>query len=204
MIGQAITRAALGLGLSLWLPLAFPHEAAFHGPALLAGAVNYLSGVAYVLGAIAMGLLAGQRGRDAIALNLAVVAMGLIGGAIASGYTVTVPYVDVTNLAAAAGVGVLVALRLPVGLTAAAGIGLLLGLAQGYSNGLAIRIDTAEVLFIAGIVVACLSILALASALALAARAPWQAIAVRAAGSWIAAIALIVLALEFSPGEMPY
>jgi urease accessory protein len=204
VIGRGITRAALGSGLALWAPLAFPHEAAFHVPASLAGAVNYLSGVAYVLGAIAMGLLAGQCGRNAIAVSLAVLAMGLIGGAIASGYTVTVPYVDVTNLAAAAGVAVLVALRLPVGLTAVAGIGLLLGIAQGYSNGLAIRIDTAEVLFIAGIVGACLLILALASALALAASVSWQVIAVRAAGSWIAAIALIVLALEFAPGEMPY
>ena len=182
MIGRGVTRATLGSGLALWAPLVFPHGAAFHGPAWLAGAVNYLSGVAYVLGAIAMGLLVGQRGRNAIVLSLAVLALGLIGGGIASGYTVTVPYVDVANLGAAAGIGVLVALRLPVGLTALAGIGLLLGLAQGYSNGLAIRIDTAEVLFIAGIVGACLSILALASALALAARASWQLIAVRAAG----------------------
>jgi hydrogenase/urease accessory protein HupE len=204
VIGRGITRAALGSGLSLWALLAFAHEAAFHVPASLAGAVHYLSGVEYVLGAIAMGLLAGQRGRNGIAVSLAVLGMGLIGGAIVSGYAVTVPYVDVTNLGAAAGIGVLVALHLPVGLTAVAGIGLLLGLAQGYSNGPAIRIDTAEVLFIAGIVAACLSILSLASALALAARAPWQAIAVRAAGSWIAAIALIVLALEFSPGGMPH
>ena len=204
MIGRAITRAALGLGLSMWTPLAFPHEAAFHGPASLAGAVNYLSGVEYVLGAIAIGLLAGQRGRNTIALSLAVLALGLIAGAVASGYTVTIPYVDATSLGAAAGIGVLVALRFPVGLTALAGLGLLLGLAQGYSNGLAIRIDTAEALFIAGIVGACLSILSLASALALASRASWQAVAVRAAGSWIAAIALIVLALELSPGEMPY
>ena len=204
MIRRGIIRAALGSGLSLWAPLAFPHEAAFHVPASLAGAVNYLSGVEHVLGAIAMGLLAGQCGRNAIAASFAVLSMGLIGGAIASGYTVTVPYVDVTNLGAAAGIGVLVALRFPVGLTALAGIGFLLGLAQGYSNGLAIRIDTAEVLFIAGIVAACLSILSLASTVALAARAPWQAIAVRAAGSWIAAIAIIVLALEFSSGGMPY
>lgn len=203
MIGRGSTRAALGSGLSLWAPLAVSHEAAFHVPASLAGAVNYLSGVEYVLGAIAMGLLAGQRGRNVIAVSLAVLAMGLIGGAIASGHTVTVPYVDVTNLAAAAGVGVLVALRFPLGPTAVAGIGLLLGLAQGHSIGLAIRIDTAEVLLIAGIVGACLSILALASALSLAARASWQVIAVRAAGSWIAAIALIVLALEFSPKGMP-
>ena len=199
MIGRSIAHAPLGLGLSLWAPLAFPHEAAFHVPAALAGAVNYVSGVEYVLGAIAMGLLAGQRGLSVIAVSLAALAMGLIGGAIASGYTVTVPYVDLTNLAAAAGVGVLVALRFPVGLTAVAAIGLLLGLAQGYSKGLAMYIDTPEILFIAGIVGACLSILALASALALAARASWQAIAVRAAGSWIAAISLIVLALEFSP-----
>jgi hypothetical protein len=71
VIGRGITRAALWSGLALWAPLAFPHEAAFHGPAWLAGAVNYLSGVAYVLGAIAMGLLAGQCGRNAIAVRAA-------------------------------------------------------------------------------------------------------------------------------------
>lgn len=197
MIGRRVTRAALGVGLVLWAPLVFPHEAAFHGPPLLTGAFNYLSGVEYVLGAIAMGLLAGQRGRNAIAVSLAVLGMGLIVGAIVSGYTVTVPYVDIINLGATAGIGLLVALRCRVGLMAVAGIGSMLGLAQGYSNGLAIGIDTAELLFIAGTVGACLSILALASALALAARASWQAIAVRAASSWIVAIALIVLALKF-------
>jgi hypothetical protein len=85
--------------------------------------VNYLSGAEYVLGAIAMGLLAGQRGLNVIAVSLAGRAMGLIGCAIASVYTLAVPYVDVTNLAAAAGVGMLVALRFPVGPTAVAGTG---------------------------------------------------------------------------------
>ena len=47
MIGRGITRAALGSGLSLWAPLAFAHEAAFHFPPSLAGAVNYVSGVEY-------------------------------------------------------------------------------------------------------------------------------------------------------------
>ena len=204
MIGRGIAGVALGSGLTLSAAPAFPHEAAFHGPALLTGAINYLSGVEYVLGAIALGLLAGQHGRDAIALSVAALTIGLVTGAIASGYTVTAPYVDITNLCAAAGIGVLVALRFPVGLTAVVGIGLLLGLAQGYSNGLAIGIDSEEALFIAGIVGACLSILAIASALARAARASWQAIAVRAVGSWIAAIALIVLALALSPRGSPY
>jgi urease accessory protein len=202
VIGRGIARLALGSGLTLSAPLALSHEAASHAPALLTGAINYLSGVEYVLGATAVGLLAGQHDRYVIAASLAALAMGLIGGALASDYAVTVPYVHVISLAGAAGVGVIVALRLPVGLTVMAGIGLLLGLAQGYSNGGMIPIAAAGVLFVAGIVGACLSILVLASALALAARASWQAIAVRAAGSWIAAIALIVLALEFSAEGM--
>jgi hypothetical protein len=84
VIARGITFATLWSGLALWAPLVFPHEAAFHVPAWLAGSVNYLSGVAYVLGAIAIGLLAGQCGRNAIAVSFAVLAMGLIGGAIAS------------------------------------------------------------------------------------------------------------------------
>jgi len=43
VIGRGIARVAFGSGLTLSAPPAFSHEAAFHGPALLAGVINYLS-----------------------------------------------------------------------------------------------------------------------------------------------------------------
>jgi hypothetical protein len=50
---------------------------------------------------------------------------------------------------------------------------------------------------LAGIVATLFVVVALASALVVALRAPWTRIAVRVAGSWVAAIGLLLLGWSF-------
>jgi hydrogenase/urease accessory protein HupE len=74
-----------------------------------------------------------------------------------------------------------------------AAIGVSLGLGHGSLNGSAIRDAARDGLALAGIVAAVFTVTALASALVVSLRAAWTRIAVRVAGSWIAAIGLLML-----------
>jgi hydrogenase/urease accessory protein HupE len=72
-------------------------------------------------------------------------------------------------------------------------VAIVLGLVHGYFNGSAMAEARLGILGLAGIVSALFVIAALAAALVVALRAPWTRIAVRVAGSWIAAAGLLLL-----------
>ena len=65
---------------------------------------------------------------------------------------------------------------------------------MGYLNGSAMAVARLGLAGLAGIVAALFVAVALAAALAVALRAPWARIAVRVAGSWVAAAGLLLLA----------
>jgi len=73
------------------------------------------------------------------------------------------------------------------------GVAIVLGLVHGYFNGSAMGEARLGILGLAGIVSALFVIVALAAALVVALRVPWTRIAVRVAGSWIAAAGLLLL-----------
>ena len=83
-----------------------------------------------------------------------------------------------------------VRLPLPGTLALAAAIGLLHGLENGAAMPPPVRTG---VLALVGIVTAIFGVCALGAALVVSLRAPWMRIAVRVAGSWIAAIGLLLL-----------
>jgi hydrogenase/urease accessory protein HupE len=70
---------------------------------------------------------------------------------------------------------------------------LLLGLVNGYLNGSAMAGAKLGLAGLAGIVSALFVAVALAAALVVAQRARWARIAVRVAGSWVAAAGLLLL-----------
>jgi hydrogenase/urease accessory protein HupE len=74
-----------------------------------------------------------------------------------------------------------------------AGLALVLGVLHGYSNGSAMAEARLGALGLVGVVSTLFVIVALATALVVALRAPWARIAVRVAGSWIAATGLLLL-----------
>jgi hydrogenase/urease accessory protein HupE len=73
------------------------------------------------------------------------------------------------------------------------GLALVLGLLHGYLNGSAMAQAKLGALGLTGIVTTLFVVVALAAALVVALRSPWARVAVRVAGSWIAAIGLLLL-----------
>jgi hydrogenase/urease accessory protein HupE len=75
----------------------------------------------------------------------------------------------------------------------AMGIAVAVGLLHGWLNGTGIAAAQREALGLAGIGSAIFVVVALASAFVMSLRAGWMRIAVRVAGSWVAAIGLLML-----------
>lgn len=152
-----------------------------------------------LLPALALALLAGQRGpragrRALFALTAAWLAGGLAGLAVptigsATALT-TVSFLLLGGLVAAEA-------RLPE--TWVAGLAVVVGLLHGYLNGAAMAQAKLGTLGLAGIVSALFVVTALAAAAVVAIRVPWGRIAVRVAGSWIAAIGLLLLGWSLRP-----
>jgi urease accessory protein len=146
-----------------------------------------------MLPALALALLAGMRGAAAGRLALFVLpaawfAGGLVGlafpTAAATGAMTTVSLLVLGGLVAADA-------RLPPAWVG--GLAMVFGLVHGYFNGAAMAEAKLGALGLVGIVLTLFVTIALAAALVVALRAPWTRIAVRVAGSWIAATGLLVL-----------
>jgi urease accessory protein len=166
-------------------------------PGFAAGFVQAPLAPAHLLSLIGLGLLAGRTLARASIMIVAAFALGLAAGlgAIASGVGET-PANDM--LFAAAGVcGAIAALGLAVPAWLAVPAALVIGCAVGLDSPPdAISLREAVMTLIGtgcGVVVA---VALLTGAVALIRRAGW-AIAARVAGSWLAAIAMLVLALRW-------
>jgi hydrogenase/urease accessory protein HupE len=146
-----------------------------------------------LLPALALAFLAGLRGVRAgrlalFALPGAWLAGGLAGLAFSTAAATTV-LTSVSFLV----LGALVAADARLRPAWVVGAAIVLGLLHGCFNGSAMAEAKLGVLGLAGIVSALFAAVALAAALVVALRAPWTRIAVRVAGSWIAAAGLLLL-----------
>jgi urease accessory protein len=146
-----------------------------------------------LLPALAMALLAGLRGARAGRLVLFALPGAWLAGGLAGLALPTTFAPAALTVASFLLLGGLVAAdaRLPPGWTV--GVAIALGLLHGYINGSAMAEAKLGGLGLAGIVGALFVLTALASALVVALRAPWARIAVRVAGSWVAAAGLLLL-----------
>jgi hydrogenase/urease accessory protein HupE len=156
-----------------------------------------VSALEHALPMLALGLLAGQQGARAARWLLLIFPLGLLIGAALAPLMPPLPWVRPLNNVSFAVLGLLVAAawRLPLALLIA--LGALFGLSHGYENGRAMTPETATHLFILGVVAVGVVATALVSAATLAAtaRAAWPRVAVRIAGSWIAAIGIMMVGL---------
>lgn len=146
-----------------------------------------------LLPVIAMALLAGLNGPEAgrrvlFTLPIAWLAGGL-GGYLANSAALPAGVTAASFLV----IGVLTAAdrRLPAAVVAALAAGL--GLLHGWLNGAGIAGAGREVTGLIGIAGAVFVLAALGAAMAVSLGRPWMRIAVRVAGSWIAAIGLLLL-----------
>ena len=151
---------------------------------------------------IALSLLAGLRGARAganasFALPVAWLAGGVFG--LILRWAPAFPCAGIVCLAVGASVAADLALRPPAVTALACVVGLLLG----YLNGVAFAPASGGLLAVFGSAAAGLVLVALLSAFVVSLRRPWIRVAVRVAGSWIAAIGLLLIGWFFHVGSVP-
>jgi len=161
------------------------------------GLLHPLTALEHAVFLLALGLLAGLQEPKVGRWILLATPGGLLLGVALALAIPDLAFVSWINKASFVIVGLLAAAawRLP-----AIVLGLLaffFGVTHGYENGLAVTGDMQRLHFVLGVATAGLIVLALIAAggVALVARHDWTRIAVRAAGSWVAAVGLITLAL---------
>jgi len=110
---------------------------------------------------------------------------------------ITLALVAITGLAVAA------AVRLP--LPGLLGLAAVMGLVHGLQNGRAMTATTDQLLFIAGVTAVGYGVITIATGAAIAflrGAGGWRPITLRASGSWVAAVGIMVLGLQFlTPGS---
>jgi hydrogenase/urease accessory protein HupE len=149
----------------------------------------------HLLPILGLSLLAGQYGPRRARWVLLLFPLGLLVGATLAGYVEPLwPIIWFNRLSiVAVGLFVAAAVRLPLpvlGTTAC-----VLGLSHGVENTADVSSSIAMHLFLPGVVVAGVAMVAIFAAITVLMDVPWQRIAVRVVGSWIAAIGIMVLGL---------
>jgi hydrogenase/urease accessory protein HupE len=150
-----------------------------------------------LLAAIAVALLSGLLGaRNGRAVLFILPSAWLIGGffGLKIGGEVYFPIVNTLSFLV---VGLLVSADRKLPLWLVAGIALALGLLHGVFNGSAMVQAGGGLLALVGITTAVFVLVAIVAAFVVSLRAVWTRVAVRVAGSWIAAIGFLMLGWAF-------
>lgn len=142
---------------------------------------------------LALALLAGQRGTEAarwslLALPAAWVAGGLAGTTL--GIDAALPLLTTLSFGVA---GALVALRAPLPSAVVTTYAALAGGAHGVANAATVAAGGTAALALVGATCAVFCLFVITSAQVTVMRAGWTAIAVRVAGSWVAAAAILMI-----------
>ena len=141
---------------------------------------------------IALALLCGQRGAPFARRVLWVVPLAWFAGGVTGMFAAT------SHGAALSGVsflllGGLVALNAPVPLAVLTALAAVFGFFHGYLNGTGINRFDDGAYVLAGLAATVFVVVAVCASLVIPLRRPWARIAVRVAGSWIAASGLLLL-----------
>ena len=195
-VSMPAVRAGIAVCLLLSAGSAFAHSAARGAGDFYAGALHALTALEHLLPFLALGILAGQLGRKAEPVLL-VFCLALAAGATTAIWTPPLPYVGLLNILSAILFGGLVAASWSLPMALCYGIAAVFGLSHGFANGAGMIEQTKPYLFVPGVALAGLAVTAyglIVTDYLLRRKAGWIHIAVRVAGSWIAAIGILVLA----------
>lgn len=196
--GKSAARAGAAAGLLLFAAQAQAHSAAKGIGDFYAGALHPLTSLEHVLPFLAFGILAGQQGKKAEPV-LGAFCLALLGGAVLSLWMPGTPWISVANLASSVVFGALVALARPIPASLFFAIAIGFGLTHGFANGEGMEPGGKAYLFIPGVALAGLVVIAygfITTDWLLRKQVGWVRIALRVAGSWIAAIGILVLAVS--------
>jgi urease accessory protein len=194
---QAAGRAGVLAAAWLLSADAHAHSAAKGIGDFYAGALHPLTSLEHLLAFLAFGILAGQQGQRAEPVLGAFCLSLLVGGAL-SVWLPDAPWLSLPNVASSIVFGGLVALSRPLPQPLFHAAAVLFGLSHGFTNGEGMADGGKPYLFIPGVALAGLVVTAyglITTDWLLRRRAGWIRIAVRVAGSWIAAIGILVLAV---------
>jgi urease accessory protein len=173
--------------------------------AFVGGLLHPLAVPAHVLALLALGLLIGQQRAARLLVPLAAFAAGLAAGLAALAFGVGQTAAATVLLAAAALSGLLVALARPVPVLAGAPLAAVVGIALGLeSPPKVISISAATTMLIGtgvGATIA-LAVVVLCARYLAGARHIAAHTGARILGSWVAASALLVLALRLARGQL--
>ena len=157
------------------------------------GALHLLMSPADLLGLLAVGLLAGRQGAKAGRLTVITLSVtwwlaGLVGLGLPN-----IPSLAAIGTVSFLVIGLLVAsdVKLPPFVVAA--IAAAYGLLHGLINGTALAAAGAELSTLNGIVLAVVCLAVLTAAAVVPLTALWARVAVRVAGSWIAAVGMLMI-----------
>lgn len=150
---------------------------------------------------LALALFAGLRGPEAgrytlFLLPLAWFAGGLVGLWVQAPPALGVPAVSFLIP------GALVAADLQMKPGAVAALAAILAFIHGWLNGVAMRLAASGALELVGMISALFVVVALVASLVVSLKPPWTRIAVRVAGSWIAATGLLLLGWSLHQGPL--
>jgi hydrogenase/urease accessory protein HupE len=166
------------------------------------GALHPMTGFEFALPWLALVILAALQGPARGRWLILAFPAGLLLGAALSAWHPGLSFVQIVNVAAIAGIGLLVALALRLPSPIFLGLSLLVGLANGYENGEAMVYNTDRFLFICGVTAVGYAFATLALAVATSflngQQGGWRTIALRAGGSWIAAVGIMVAGFHLS------
>jgi urease accessory protein len=158
-----------------------------------AGSFHLLTAIEHVIPLIALGLIAGQQGKKVSRSYVIVIPLALVIGTYIginfSGNNFSI-YVNSFSFLI---IGILIAwnMQLPNWLLIL--IASIFSITLGYSNGTAFELTLSKFNYTIGVAVAGLIVTSIFAGIVLSLKKDWQKIAVRVAGSWIAAIGLITL-----------
>lgn len=189
-------RAGVAIFLLLAAGSACAHSAARGAGDFYAGALHALTALEHVLPFLALGILAGQQARKTEPVLL-VFCLALAAGATVALWTPPLPYVGLLNIFSAILFGGLAAAAWSLPMAICYGLAAVFGLSHGFANGAGMIEQTKPYLFIPGVAIAGLAVTAyglIVTDYLLHRKADWIRTAVRVAGSWIAAIGILVLA----------
>ncbi len=194
-------RAALfvsGLAVALLPVPASAHLVDLRFGDFYGGAYHLVSGLDYVLLLVALSLLAALQPRETGRWVLAGVPLGILAGGAAAALLLGR---DVSAALFVTGALAVVAILVALGRTLPMALLVLVSVVcagiLGFENGLAMTTQSDARLFVGGLVGVSILIVTLATAGLVQAMewGDWARIAVRALGSWIAAVSLILMAL---------
>lgn len=177
-----------------------PTEAAAHPmPGVsdfYAGMLHPVTAIEFLLPMIALSLLVGQQRRKLAIAMLVSFPVSLAVGAALGVLRLSPATVGQINLGSIAVLGLLVAAARPLPPVLGVTLSTVLGLTVGIANGAELGGQVSSYRFVPGLVLAGLMLVTNGAGCVRRWQAPWTRIGFRVAGSWIAAIGIMILSLK--------